>query len=192
MHPAQIPPPLSKSRSIARSRSFCSRTRSGGAVPCALPLMLPVVAGPVGWAVPSPSCPVPSSGPVRARGMALPVLVSPVVGESDPDGTAVEPGAGPVAGAEAPDGAAGDGELRPVPAPELAPAPPPADPPPPDAPPPVWASAPAQPMARDAAKLMATITWRMGRPSGPKRSAAVLSSRPQEGIGLYEPECHQD
>jgi hypothetical protein len=171
MHPSQIPPPLRRSRSIARSRSFCSRTRSGDAVPCALPLMPPVVAGPVGRAVPSPGCPVPSSRPVRARGVVLPVLVSPVVGDSDPDGAADESGAGPVAGAEAPDGAAGEGELTPAPAPELVPAPPPAElppvEPPPDAPPPAWASAPAQPMVREAANVSEMMAWRMGVPSGP-------------------------
>jgi hypothetical protein len=54
VQPSQMPPPLSRWRSIARSRSFCSRTRSGEAVPCARPLMLPVMAVPVGRAVPSP------------------------------------------------------------------------------------------------------------------------------------------
>ena len=52
---------------------------------------------------------VPSSGPVRACGILLPALVSPVVGDSDPDGTAAELVAGPLDCAGAPDGAAENG-----------------------------------------------------------------------------------
>ena len=97
------------------------------------------------------------------------MLLSPVVGETDLDGTAAESGAGPLAGAGAPAGVPGAAELTPAEAPELPGAPPPVEPPPaelpPDAPPPAWASAPAQPRVRDAAKLKEMTAWRMGVPS---------------------------
>src|SRR5215208_3741019 len=100
--PSQIPPPLSRLRSIARSRSFCRRTLSGGAVPCALPLIVPVMLVPVGRPVPSAGCPAPVSGPLRARGIVLPAVVSPVVGDAEPGGAAAELGAGPLPGADKP------------------------------------------------------------------------------------------
>src|SRR5215216_2647617 len=84
---------------MARSRSFCRRTFSGGAVPCALPLIVPVMLVPVGRAVPSPGCPAPVSGPLRARGIVLPAVVSAVVGDAEPGRAAAELGAGPLPGA---------------------------------------------------------------------------------------------
>ena len=138
--PSQIPPPLSRLRSIARSRSFCWRTLSGGAVPCALPLIVPVMLVPVGRAVPSPGCPAPVSGPLRARGIVLPAVVSPVVGDAEPGGAAAELGAGPLPGADKPVGPIDDGAVPPVEpaaAPAFAEAPPDEAAPPPSEPPPV-------------------------------------------------------
>src|SRR5215203_5066752 len=111
-----MPPPLSRLRSIARSRSFCWRTLSGGAVPCALPLIVPVMLVPVGRAVPSPGCPAPVSDPLRARGIALPAVVSPVVGDTDPGGAAAELGAGPLLIAGESVGPTEDGAVPPEPA----------------------------------------------------------------------------
>jgi hypothetical protein len=143
-----MPPPLMRSRSIARSRSFCSRTRSAEAVPCARPLMPPVTLVPVFRAVPSPGCPVPSTWPPPARGIALPELTSLVEGDTEPDGTAAELGAGPVPVVGAEPGEVPTDEPAAPPAPDD---PPLAEPPPPEAPPPPPpppACAKAEPLAR--------------------------------------------